>query len=621
MSDPRPHSPVLPGGVSRPFVALLIGIALFGGSALLYAPSLGFGFIGYDEGQVLLGHPNLYNQPSLLASLREILVGYYPREEPLIVRDLSWLFDARLFGFTHAAGYHLGNVLLNAANVVLLFAFLLHATRSRSLASVVAALFALLAVHVEPVCWIMGRKDLLGAFFTLLALLAQSFALRSTSGRNRRVCAVAVFLLLPLAILAKFSAIVLVVLLGLQRLYAPYLDGARAPAEPLALRARGRELLGLWPHLAVTVGLYVWYQHILDAYQVIGWRGPSPLSLAHLRTLAVFVPLSLGVTLGHVFVAGQHAIAYLRPNVGLPLTGMEIAICILTLVGSAATLWFALRRRRDLAFFVLAFFVFMLPYFNIEYIGIWVADRYAYLASSCALAVPVALLLLAWRTGRARLRVTAVAGGVALLGLAGHNLAHGRQHQLAFRDARAFWDHELARAEPSMLAYESYAKTALGEAAAAEPGSAARKEATARLRWAAERGLAYYDSLPWRPRPGYFSRERSHAAGLYTALGLGVGLEGRAVEERLGYHRMAYQMMPSSYTALMLAQALLDLARREPVNEALARESLGYFALYLREAKADPIRRRGLPSLLSQYTDPFPSLAPDVRRVAEENLR
>jgi len=602
-------------------VVLVIALVLFGGSLLLYASSLGFGFIGYDEGAVLLGHPNLYHQPSLVASLREILVGYFPREEPLIVRDLTWLLDARLFGFERAAGYHLGNVLCNAVNVVLLFAFLLHATRSLRFAGLVAGLFSLLAVHVEPVCWVMGRKDLLGAFFTLLALLAQSLALRQKSPGKRRALAVLVFLLCPLAILSKFSAIVLVVLLATHRLYAPFLDGTRGPGEPLGLRSRWRELAGLVPHLVVTAGLYLWYQRILSAFQVIGERGPSPLSLAHIKTMALLVPLSLGRTVGHLFSAGQLSISYLRPSVALPLTAAEIAIILATVLGSVGLLWIALRRRKDLAFFALAFFIFMLPYFNIEYIGIWVADRYAYLSSLCVLAILVGAGLAAWRSPRPALRRCAGAFLALLVLVGGYNLAAGRAHQPAFHDARAFWDYELGRAEPSLLAFESGAKTALGEAAAVPPGSPERAQAVERVARVAEWGLRTFASLPWQPAAGYFSRERAHAAGLYTSLGLAAALAGRAPEEQLRYHRAAYQMMPSQHTALMLAQVLLDMARRDPPSEGLARESLHYFGLYLREAKSDPLRRRGLPNLLHQYTDAFPGLSAEVARVGEESLR
>jgi len=602
-------------------VTLAVALLLLAGSLLLYAPSLAFGFIGYDESAVLLGHPNLYHQPSLLASLREILVGYFPREEPLIVRDLSWLLDARLFGFERGLGYHLGNVVLNAVNVVLLFAFLLHATRSLALAALVAALFSVLAIHVEPVCWVMGRKDLLGACFVLLALLAQSSALRQPTPARRRALEVVVLLLVPVAVLSKFSAIVLVVLLALHRVYAPFLDGTRPPGEPVGWRARGRELLGLWPHLLVTIVLYLWYQRTLAAFQVIGGRGPAPWSLTHLQTVALLFPISLGRTVEHLFSAGQLSISYLRPNVGLPLTGAEIAILVATLLASAGLLWLTTRRRRDLAFFVLAFLVLMAPYANLEYIGIWVADRYAYLSSACVLTLLVAGGFAAWRSRQRGVRGVVVVLFAGLAVAAGHNLVAGRAHQAAFRNARAFWDYELARAEPSLLAYESAAKTALAEAAEAEPGSEGRAAALGRVRQVAERGLHAYRSLPWKPAPAYFSRERAHAAGLYTAMGLGASLAGQAPEERLRYHRAAYQLMPSQHTALLLAQGLFDQAKLVPARLELARESLRYFALYLREAKSDPRRRVGLPRLLGKYTEAFPELAGEVSRVAEEALR
>jgi len=290
-------------------------------------------------------------------------------------------------------------------------------------------------------------------------------------------------------------------------------------------------------------------------------------------------------------------------------------------LGSAALLWLVLRRRRDLAFFVLAFFVFMLPYFNVEYIGIWAADRYAYLSSLCVLALLAAVALDAWSSPRPALRRMAVALFALLVLVGGYNVAAGQAHQPAFRDARAFWDYELGRAQPSMLAFESGAKTALGEAAGAEPGSPARAEAAARVARIAEAGLRYYQVLPWKPAPGYFSRERAHAAGLYTSLGLAASLLGRAEEERLRYHRLAYQMMPNQHTALMLAQALFDLAKRDPPNEAVARESLQYFGLYLREAKSDPLRRHGLGGLLGKYAEAFPGLAAEASKVMSESLR
>jgi len=598
-----------------------VAITLFGGSMLLYGPSLGFGFIGYDEGAVLLGHPNLYNQASLLDSAREILVGYLPREEPLLVRDLSWLLDARTFGFTNPLGYHLGNVVLNAFDVVLLFLFLLHATRSLALAGMTATLFAVLAIHVEPVCWVMGRKDVLGAFFTLLALLVQSLALHQANRRRRLTLHAVVLVLCPLAILSKFSAIVLVAVLAAHRLFAPFLDGTRGPSDRVDLRSRWRELVGLGPHLAVTAALYLWYQRQLSAFQVIGDRGPSPLSWQHLKTLALLVPLSLARTLDHLALAAEHSISYLRPNVSLPLLPSEVVSIIAMVLGTIAVLWATLRYRKDLAFFVLAFFLFMLPYFNLEYIGIWVADRYAYLSSICVAALLSALAIDGWRSQRVWGRTSGALLLLTLAILSGLGMAAGRKHQLAFRDADAFWSYELGRAQPSMLAFESYAKTMLGDAASAEAGSLERQLALDRVSKTAELGIRYYRSLPWQPATGYFSRERAHVAGLYSALGYAATLAEGPLGQRLGYFRQAYQLMPNQKTALMLAQVLLDLARRAPASEPLARESLNYFEQYLRQASSDPLRRPGLARLLGQYTDAFPALASDVHRITEEDLK
>ena len=60
-------------------------------SLLWYLRTAGYEFVNFDDTQILLGHPNLYNENSLLSSIREIFTGYFPREEPLLVRDLQAL--------------------------------------------------------------------------------------------------------------------------------------------------------------------------------------------------------------------------------------------------------------------------------------------------------------------------------------------------------------------------------------------------------------------------------------------------------------------------------------------------------------------------------------------------
>ena len=82
---------------------------------------------------------------------------------------LSLMLDAELFG-DGPAGPHLTNLVLHALNAVLVFLLLRQMTGRLWPGAAVAALFALHPLRVESVAWIAERKDVLSAFFGLLAL-------------------------------------------------------------------------------------------------------------------------------------------------------------------------------------------------------------------------------------------------------------------------------------------------------------------------------------------------------------------------------------------------------------------------------------------------------------------
>ncbi len=96
---------------------------------------------------------------------------------------LSYALDWQIFGL-NPAGYHTINVLLHAANAVLLFLILESATGLAWRSLAVAALFALHPINVESVAWISERKTVLSMFFFLLALAAYGwYARRPGVGR------------------------------------------------------------------------------------------------------------------------------------------------------------------------------------------------------------------------------------------------------------------------------------------------------------------------------------------------------------------------------------------------------------------------------------------------------
>ena len=84
---------------------------------------------------------------------------------------LSHMTDCQFFGRT-PAGHHLTSLFFHMANVFLLFLVMAKMTGALYRSAFVAALFAIHPLHVEPVVWVAGRKDLLSAFFWLLAMLA-----------------------------------------------------------------------------------------------------------------------------------------------------------------------------------------------------------------------------------------------------------------------------------------------------------------------------------------------------------------------------------------------------------------------------------------------------------------
>lgn len=601
--------------VSAPHRRALACFALAGLSLALYGPAVGFDFVNFDDTTVLLGHPELYDQPSLRASLTEIFVAAFPREEPLLVRDLSWALDARWFGFRNPAGYHLGNVVGNAANVVLLFLFLQHATRRFGLALTTAALFAVLPVHVEPVAWVMGRKDMLSAFFLLAALLAQSHELASPDPRRRRWLYLSALLLLVLALLSKIAAMSGVLVLALHRVFAPYLggmDGPRAPHLPLDWRHIVRHVAPrMLPHAVLTVAIVLWYQRVVAAFGVIGWRGPGPLDPDHLQTVATFSPLILGQYLRSLLWPTQLSISYRWPHVEIPLTAAEqIAAAAIALAAGAALLY-AILRRRDLAFYALAFVALLFPYLNIVFVDIWRADRYLYLASFCVLAA-----VATWLAPRIASsgRVPRVAVVVLAAGFAIGSAVQTMRQLSVWRDNHSLWLHEAYLDEPSLLGIQGLAASYVKRAEQAS-GPSERAEAIRRAQVEIERGFAR-DRALGRRDAGYATAEPLQLSHLHNHRGRLAALEGAPLAEQVEHFARSHQIAPNRRSAFRLAEACRKLAEQAPAEERArwGRASLAYFLEYVSMSARDPVQNARNETLLAGlYEDRFPFLRDEIR--------
>jgi protein O-mannosyl-transferase len=125
---------------------------------------------------------------------------------------LTWLslqLDASLLG-PGPVGYHLTNLLLHTANVVLLFLVLRRMTGALWRSALVAALFAVHPLHVESVAWVAERKDVLSTFFWVVTLAAYAhYAARPSPGRYLLVMALFVLGLLAKPMLVTLPCVLL----------------------------------------------------------------------------------------------------------------------------------------------------------------------------------------------------------------------------------------------------------------------------------------------------------------------------------------------------------------------------------------------------------------------------
>lgn len=143
----------------RAILLILLGIAV----VVAYVPAIQGGFI-WDDDAYVQENPVLRTDAGLATIWTEptSIPQWYP-----LVHTTFWV-EYRLWGL-NPMGYHITNVLLHVACMVLLY-FVLRRLEVRG-ALLAAGVFALHPVMVESVAWITERKNVLSLFCYLLSLL------------------------------------------------------------------------------------------------------------------------------------------------------------------------------------------------------------------------------------------------------------------------------------------------------------------------------------------------------------------------------------------------------------------------------------------------------------------
>ena len=222
-------------------VALLLVTAV----VAVFHPVLGNDFVNYDDDRYITHNRNV--EAGLTRESVAWAFGSLHGANWFPLTRLSWMLDAEIFGI-EAWGFHLTNLLLHAANSVLLFLAFLRLTGATWRSAFVAAVFALHPLHVESVAWASERKDMLSGLFFMLTLLAyQAYARHGATRWRYRLVLVCV----GLGLMSKPTLVTLPLLLllldewPLRRLRRPEAPLRWDPARVRRAAAEKLPLLGL----------------------------------------------------------------------------------------------------------------------------------------------------------------------------------------------------------------------------------------------------------------------------------------------------------------------------------------------------------------------------------------
>ncbi len=194
---------------------LLWSVVVVAVTVVVYWPVIGHEFLEWDDNLNIT--ENRYLNPVSWSNVahfwREPFAGMY------VPVTYSWFAAEAVLAERTAAGaqgaarldarvFHLGNLLLHSACVVLVFVLLARLLDHAPAACLGALFFSLHPLHVESVAWVTESKGLLSSVFSLLAILGYlRYAEGASSAPGRWMYLTLASVAYGLALLAKPSAV------------------------------------------------------------------------------------------------------------------------------------------------------------------------------------------------------------------------------------------------------------------------------------------------------------------------------------------------------------------------------------------------------------------------------
>jgi len=345
-------------------------LLLFILTVIIYSNSLGGDFV-YDDGYFIVKNihiKNLENIPSLFVSSCTTAFAELSQDVYRPVTTVTFALDYYLWKLNTFC-YHLENVLLHAANAILLFLLLDLVLADAAIAFLASLLFALHPVQTEVVSWISGRSSVLCLFFYLGALI---FYIRFLKESKKAYLAVSAAFY-AVSLFSKEMAISLPLLLIAYDFHFPD-------------KATFRQRLYRYAPFVLLAAFYITARFlILNRVSQCAWWGGSPY-----RTFLSMAPVIIDYIKTLVFPL-QLRVFYILP-IRTSIADPKVlgALCMLT--GALFAMLPIFRRSRRVSFFICWFFITLVPVSNIVPLRALMAERFLYIPS-IGFCVLVAILI------------------------------------------------------------------------------------------------------------------------------------------------------------------------------------------------------------------------------------
>jgi len=370
---------------------------------VVYGRTVGFDFVNWDDDQYLVQNVSV-TIPGDVPVERHLLTPYLGYPIPLTIA--TYMVEHSIFGMNPAV-FHATNAAIHALAALFLFTALFRLGCGTWISVFASLIFAIHPACVEPVCWVSGRKEVLVALFSILAV--SSFLKRvgedDTTIRSRLPAAV----FLVLACLSKPSVVLL-------------------PIVFLIADRRGRPVVwGVLMLLSAGIVALTWsFERDMGAVGAIG----GPVEIATRMLAGAFRHASIML---NPFGLSPKYIDYASgPDTWtLVLGGGVIVMCIVAITMVAI--------RRSPAWFGVSFALLSyIPNSGIVPLNREYADSYVYLPMiGIALATGPVVKSMFLRAGRTVSVNVAVAGACILILLAVTSFVHAG----IYRDGVALWSH------------------------------------------------------------------------------------------------------------------------------------------------------------------------------------